>query len=231
MPATRIERALRDLDDERLRGLGSEGVARRLQPLATSFPDPSRGDDVQADLERLLDVLDRAERLLGKDPDLFTIRLMVLGNAGRADQALALAREAYDQAPGWQTAGGVANALRRRGDAAGAVEMFRKAAAHDPEDVSALLDAGDLLLDTEQWAAALESYEEALAREPEQPWAVPSSAYCRYRLTGEERWLDELRRLAEQAPDECGVEDVLGQLFGAPAGEDTARARELLQRP
>jgi hypothetical protein len=48
--------------------------------------------------------------------------------------------------------------------------------------------------------AALGWYEAALARERQQPWAMPSALYCRWKLTGTEQHLQALLKLAQQSP-------------------------------
>jgi hypothetical protein len=49
-----------------------------------------------------------------------------------------------------------------------------------------------------QWQPALRWYENALAKERGHPWAHPSALFCRWRLTDDERHLNELVELARQ---------------------------------
>ena len=219
------------LDDSTIQELDVAVVVRRVASQVQGLPDRGLDGRQKSQLLRALEVVERAERLHGGNEQLFTLKLMILGKAGRFEEAIGLARRAYAESPDWATAITAANALRRAGDREGAAEMFRAAARHDPADVSALLDLGDLFLEGEQWEPALKSYEEALGREKGQPWAVPSAHYCRYRLTGDKRWLRKLRALAEEPADECGVAGLLARMMGGYAPDDRRRrARELLDR-
>ena len=101
---------------------------------------------------------------------------------------LALAAERYTRDPNWNTAVASANALRRAKRFDEALAMFQKATEHDPEDLTANLDIGDMLIDAERYAEALASYERTLAEDPEHPWALPSAQFCRF-MTGDADYL------------------------------------------
>jgi len=131
--------------------------------------------------------------------------------------------------PSWTSACALANACRRTGDPEAAATAFMEAARLDVSDVAAFLDAGDIWLNAERWASALEAYQGALRREPGQPWAKPSACYCEYRQSGDRRHLRRLRAMASARPDPCGIADFLSQTFGGFSPEDQRRRATELQ--
>lgn len=114
----------------------------------------------------------------------------------------------------WETAVAVANASRRAGDLERAVTMFAEGAGHDPQDVTCLLEIGDIRLDQDRWADALGAYEKTLAKDADHQWALPSAFYCRYRLGVPGQWLASLREVANQEGCTCGLEGCLTSIFG-----------------
>jgi len=99
--------------------------------------------------------------------------------AGLFDEGLALARSAVQQAPGWHSHVAEGLLLRQAGRPDEAEPCFRRAAALDPKDVTALLELGDTWFDLERWDKAAAVYEEVLAREPGHAWATASLVWCR----------------------------------------------------
>jgi tetratricopeptide (TPR) repeat protein len=214
--------ALDWLSDKALRKLYRDPVIRVFTAMFDNrYPEFDQLTDQQKeDVARAAEALERVERAFGTDEKLLAFKLMVLGKAGRIEEATRSARAEYERNPCWHTAVAVANALRRTGDRDGAVEYFRTAAGLDPRDVTALLDAGDTDLEDGKHERALESYEQALEREEDQPWAKPSAEYCRYLITGQNGPLTRLLRLAAVPPDQCGVGDALASLFGEYSEKD-----------
>jgi tetratricopeptide (TPR) repeat protein len=126
------------------------------------------------------------------------IRVGLLRRAALFEQAEQIARSALDRAPDWHTATALGLVLRHKGDSAGAEEAFRLALKLDPTDNSARLEAGDMYFLKEQWEPALRWYEEALTKDRQQPWAGASALYCRWQLTNEEPYLQQLVDLAKK---------------------------------
>jgi tetratricopeptide (TPR) repeat protein len=125
-------------------------------------------------------------------------RAGLLRKAGLFDEGEAVARAAVARSPDWHTASALGLLLRAKGDSAGAERAFRQALQLDPNDVSARLEAADMYFDRQEWPTALAWYENALANEPGQAWAQPSALYCRWKLTGEERYVREVVELARK---------------------------------
>jgi tetratricopeptide (TPR) repeat protein len=187
--------------------------------------------DQRALLVRVLGAIQRIVREHGESEESFVIELMTLGKLGQFDEALRRARTAFAESPTWATAIAAGNALRRAGNSKAAVEMFAAAADLDKEDVTALLEVGDIELEAGRIAEALSAYEAALGREKAQPWAEPSAWYCRYLLTGQEKWQKKLQKAASEPADECGVESALSEMFGGYSNEQRqSRAEYLLQK-
>jgi tetratricopeptide (TPR) repeat protein len=223
--------ALEQLDDDGLRKVGIQSAVHQIGTAALECPDRSPSDQQKTDLTAQLDIANRVERVLGASDELSAVKLMILSKLGRLEEAIQVARQAYEAKPNWTTAVATANALRRQGDVEGALAMFQAAAGHDPKDVTALLDAGDLNLNHQRWQSALGEYERALERESDHAWALPSACYCRYRLSGDGEWLDRVRAMAAEPADECGVADTLAQVFGGYSSDHRRRrAMELLDR-
>jgi tetratricopeptide (TPR) repeat protein len=216
-------------DDARISELGPTGMMQALVPRAHV---PEHPDTTQAQRRALaegVEIVDRAVAVLGVHEDLGVIRSMMLGKLGDAAAAIENARTYHRRAPTWRTAATLGNALRRGGDDDGAVAAFREAAALDPEDVTSLLDAGDILLRAERWSEAARTYGDALARERDHAWAGPSACFARYRATGDRAALAELRSMARQPLDECGVGGILAQLTGGYSDDQRIeRAKALL---
>lgn len=217
--------------DARLEKDGPAEVIRVLGRHAQAFPENDELTAKQrAALVEILDAIRRAGRAHGGSDEALVVELMVLGKLGRFKEAVRRARSAFEKGPTWATAIAAGNALRRAGDLAGAAAMFAAAADLDKEDVTALLEVGDIELEAGRTAEALAAYESALKREKGQAWAEPSAWYCRYVLTGERKWLGKLRKAATEV-DDCGVGDMLAAMFGGYSSERRrARAGYLLEK-
>jgi tetratricopeptide (TPR) repeat protein len=218
------------LDTRSMRELGASGLHGIFATLLRRYPEADQLTAQQKEHLRLaVRRMRRAERLLGFDEKLLVLRLMALGKLGRFAAAVREAKTAHDAHPGWHTAVAAANALRRSGRPLAAVPYLRLASRYDARDVSALLEIGDTYLIAGEWKLAITSYQRALRRQPHHPWAVPSIAFCRYRLTGDRKFLTRLRRLARSRGDSCGVADFFAGLQGDHGpGSRSRRAQELL---
>ena len=89
----------------------------------------------------------------GQDISLM-LRAGLLRKAGLFDRALELVRPKVATAPEWHSSTALGLILREQGDPPGADEAFRKALEFDPKDKSAMLEAGDTWLETEDWQGA-----------------------------------------------------------------------------
>jgi tetratricopeptide (TPR) repeat protein len=218
------------LDTRSMRELGAPGLHGLFATLLRRYPEADQLTEQQKKyLQSALRQMRRAERLLGFDEKLLVLRLMALGKLGRFAMVVREAKAAHEAHPGWHTAVAVANALRRSGRPLEAVPYFRLASRYDAQDVSALLEIGDIYLIAGQWKPAINAYQRALRRRPHHSWAVPSIAYCRYRVTGDGKFLTRLRRLARSRGDSCGAANFLAALKGDHGpGSRSRRAQQLL---
>lgn len=161
-------------------------------------------------LHRFVFSIDKAERFAETVTALEDLRLahphherlayvhsVVLRRLGRFDEALQVAQQVLAGSNEYEWVIGLAAASRDAGHVDEAIEAYRRAGALAPADVAALLDIGDLLHNVGRTEEALQTYESALKREPEQKWAVASAASCRYRLTNDAVYLDQLEDLAK----------------------------------
>ncbi len=169
--------------------------------VVTPFPEHHALDDARREwLERLLGLMERFRAAHPVDAYFRAGYVALLRKLGRFDEALAEANRLYYDHPEWQTAVAVANVERYRGEPEHAIAWFETALKHDPEDVTARNDIADLYLERADWRNALRWYEEVLQREPRHPWALPSAAYCRWKLTQDEQWLRQMEGLAAGPP-------------------------------
>lgn len=222
--------ALEQLDDEQLKAMGALTVSGKLSSIAEDYPIDSPTDEDRDLLARALSILERFERQGDTSNQMIVLKLMTLGLLERYDEAIAMARGYYQRAPNWHSAIGLANAYVRNGGIDQAIEMFNTAADHDANDVTAYLEIGDLCLLRDEWRMAIEHYEKALSRQPDQPWAIPSVYYCRYRQSGEEVWLNRLQELADAPEDECGMDDLIAEMMGSYSAEyGRLRAQQLFE--
>lgn len=218
------------LANQSMRELGTAGLHRIFASLVGRYPEADQLTVQQKEfLQLAVRKMRRAERLLGFDEKLLVLRLMALGKLGRFATAVREARAAHDAHPGWHTAVAAANALRRSGRPLSAIPYFRLASRYDTQDVSALLEIGDTYLNAGQWKRAIAAYERALRRKPKHSWAEPSLAFCQYRLTGDQKHLTRLRRMARTRSDACGIADFFAAIQGdAGPSARSQKAQELL---
>lgn len=135
------------------------------------------------------------------DAHFLTVGVALLRRLGHLDEALKLAREAYELEPGMQTAGSLAATHAAREDLEQALKYYQAAIEHEPTDVSARLAMADLLVHHDRQAEARELFAEILERDPGQEVAEPSLYFLNFAEKGEESWRDKLLALAEQQPD------------------------------
>jgi hypothetical protein len=138
------------------------------------------------------------------DPDaevmLTFSRVALARKLGRLDEALAEAEHGYSMHPGYLMASSVASVYDGRGDHESWLKWQKIALKHDPKNVPVRLELGDRCLDAGQFADAIGWYHEALAWEPEHPWALPSLHAAQY-LQGNVPSRTELEAYAAAHPD------------------------------
>jgi tetratricopeptide (TPR) repeat protein len=126
-----------------------------------------------------------------------TVRALRL--AGRAEEALALAEQQHQRAPSYWTAVALGATLREGQELERAVDAYRAAAAFDDNDEAAHLDIGDCLLELGRADAADAAYAAALARAPDNAWALASREYLRA-LDGDDAAERRLEAQARSGP-------------------------------
>lgn len=134
-------------------------------------------------------------------PTCLILGASVLRRVGEVDLAMDWANRAFDQAPSWQTAVGKAMIHAQREEIEEAIASYHQAMHMDPEDLSVLLDLGDLLAKHERFGEALRWYDSALTREPKHHWAYPSRLYVLWLQNGKNDYGLALKEFAEKNPD------------------------------
>ncbi|MBI2922235.1 MAG: hypothetical protein HYY18_14375 [Planctomycetes bacterium] len=154
--------------------------------------------DERAELERLLPLVDLLCEKLPNDVLLQAHRGTLHRKAGHLGEGVEITGRAYRQGPSWQTAVLAAGSAKANGDRVAARAYFEKALGHDPMNLSAHLDLGDMAAEEGDFAEAQKRYGKVLAREPHHPWAEPSAAYIRWATDRDATSLGRLRELASQ---------------------------------
>lgn len=116
---------------------------------------------------------DRAKALL--------VQSMLLRRAGRPAEGVTVAQEAYRARPTWMTCAELANALRDAGRLDEAAVTYRRAADHDPTDLTAWLDLADVHLRRKAWNEAEIIYRRVLDSTPHDVNAITSLTYLQAR--------------------------------------------------
>jgi len=192
------------------------------------YPDHNLSPRHREDLEAAIAVLNRVEGSGGASDRLHMVKCMLMGKLGRFDEVIALASSAYAKNPNWHNAIAAAKAFLRSGQREQAIEMFRTAASHDPKDVTAFLEIGDLHLNAGEWKSSLAAYELALERDLGNAWAEPSAYYCQYKITGDNVWLKKLTHETHGEGCTCGMHSMITQLVGGYSSQDRKDRAEYL---
>ena len=161
------------------------------------------GEAYLADYKKLKLVRRWAEllqRIPYESPQWTMIRIGLLRKSGYFDEALKLAGS-VEKAQNWHQAIAIGLILRRKEQLEEAEQAFIKALEFTPEDVSARLEAADTWFEYGHWQQALRWYEDVLKIEPNHTWALPSSMYCQWKLTGKEQWIDDVIEMAKKGND------------------------------
>ena len=207
--------------EEAIRGAGQLVLRFLVTSVHDRYPEADRVNDWgRAQLGRALAAMERVEAVLGASDQTVLFRGQILSKSGRLQEAIAMAERAAETNPTFNSATAAAMAHKRAGDIEGAVRWFWRAAELDPNNETSLLDIGDTYAARGEWQKSLAAYDEALKRKADHDWAYPSAVYCRYRLSGDTLLLEELRYMANAAPDECGMASIMKQLMGGYNFED-----------
>lgn len=134
---------------------------------------------------------ERASAGYAPSPILFLVRAGLQRKAGNFDAALAIAGPIANAASAEQASAiGLLLRCMRRFDES--EQAFIHASSFDPDDITPKLEAGDTRFEEGDWQQALRWYEAVLATAQQQAWALASSWYCRYKLDGDEAWMERL---------------------------------------
>lgn len=157
-------------------------------------------------------------------------RITILANAGRDDEALALACSAAARdgatAADWQTYADRLTAANRHADAAG---WYRRVLDADPAEWTAWLQYGGALEQAGDWPGARAALQKAVAIAPREPLALNYLGYAQA-----ERGIDVresiamLERARALKPDDVSIADSLGWAYFING--DTGRAMPLIER-
>jgi tetratricopeptide (TPR) repeat protein len=182
------------LDVEPLTGL----VSSLLEQYPALTAPHGGGRDTLARMPLFVQLVRRTQPA---DIPFLMVSAALLCRLGHLDEALRLAREAYEREPGLPTAMALGGTHAARNELDQALSAYRDAQAHEPGDFSARLSMADLLVHHGRLAEAQELYAEILEREPNHEGALPSSYFLRFAAAGEAGWRDKLLALAEEQPD------------------------------
>ncbi|WP_281895056.1 tetratricopeptide repeat protein [Phytohabitans aurantiacus] len=175
-------------------------LARVLMQVCAAVPDPVP----EADREPLRPYLKLADNAVTAHPR----HGMLLGAAsalarriGEATRAVEWAARGVEAHPTKLTEVWLGYAYRSAGRPAEAVAALRRAAAHDPEDLSVYADIAGTLADHGRLDDALAWIDRALAKDPTYDCAVHTGHRLRYRRDGQLRHLVALADFQRDHPD------------------------------
>ncbi|NHZ88038.1 hypothetical protein F2P45_03170 [Massilia sp. CCM 8733] len=169
--------------------------ATMMQLLATVLNSVEEAHESSAGTVRAMgrwaSVAERASAGYAPSPILFLVRAGLQRKAGNFDAALAITGP-IEKAASAEQANAIGLLLRcmRRFDES--EQAFIHANSFDPDDITPKLEAGDTCFEAGNWHKALGWYEAVLAVADEQAWALASSWYCRYKLDGDDAWMERL---------------------------------------
>jgi tetratricopeptide (TPR) repeat protein len=184
----------------------------------------------QRDIRHFAQLLERYADKLPKEEIMIILRAGIHRKAGNFQQAEALARAAMNHSPSWHAATALGLVLRQKGDLIGAESAFEWALRLDPKDMSARLEAGDTFFDRDQWQPALKWYQNALAKDPNQPWAKASALFCQWRITDEDKFRRELISFANKCPGNARAQYLCQEAYGGGLPEPVDATANLVRQ-
>lgn len=185
--------------------LGEQVVAPCLRALG-EMPAPLEADDPRRPLVEAFEGLcRRCRNVWPAQPLLWSAGASAARRLGRLNEAVTLARQGVRLSEDWHTCVALACALRDAGQVDEAIDYYRRAISHEPDDMTARLDIADTLLDSskaepERLEQAITTYEEVLAHQPAHPWARPSVHYARFKRYGSPAERSVLLTIADRDP-------------------------------
>ncbi|HEX8612995.1 MAG TPA: hypothetical protein VF800_17040 [Telluria sp.] len=169
--------------------------ATMMQLLATVLTNVEEAHESPAgtlrDVGRWASVAERASAGYAPSPILVLVRAGLQRKAGNFDAALAITGP-IENAGSAEQANAIGLLLRCMGRFDESEQAFMHANRFDPADITPKLEAGDTCFEAGNWQKALAWYEAVLAAAHGQAWALASSWYCRFKLDGDQAWLDRL---------------------------------------
>lgn len=155
----------------------------------------------EANISCVIWLIRKYQKIYPEDVTFLSFSTMVMRRLGHLDEALALAERAYKLKADYGSAIALAGVYREKGDIEGTVRLFKVALTEQPDDIAVRLDIGDVLMENNRLEESLHWYQQVLEREPEHPWALPSTYFINYLLHEDEGYRDRLQALAEASPD------------------------------
>jgi tetratricopeptide (TPR) repeat protein len=159
----------------------SRAQADELLSRAVAFAQRVLGaassDDALPNLHAVCAVLDAVAPKAGDRTKAMVVHSMLLRHAGRADEAVSVAAEAYRSRPDWMSAAELANAYRDAGRLKEAGALYQRASDYDPADLTARLDLANVQLRMEDWDGAEATYRRVLRSAPGDQIAHASLTY------------------------------------------------------
>jgi tetratricopeptide (TPR) repeat protein len=185
-----------------------------LKTLIDNLPRLTNKNFGQPTLDRIPAFVDTVRVTQPQDTMFLFFSASLLRRINHRDQALSVAREAFDLDPCYLSAISVAMVHNQRSEPDKALEMYRSALSFQPNDVAVRLDIGDILYDNNRLEEAEAAYAEALRIDPSNAWGLPSYHAVRYQRSGAEADLEALKRLADAKPENPRAGDLLRRVRG-----------------
>ena len=221
-----------ELSEKEMEEMGQQMILGGMIQNAINFPDHQFLNKEELDfVEKMYGATQKAVKIWGMDPASKILLPMLLSKLGKFEEALDFTLDNFKEDKNWNTAIALACAYRRAGNLDKSVETFREASKYDEGDVTCWLEIGDIYLEGGKYSDALGAYQEALNRQPEQQWALPSAFFCKHKLELEGNWMKSLEEVANQEGCTCGLQGCLTEVFGGYGSEQgIARAEYLLEK-
>ena len=180
--------------------VGAEDYLQAFSALLRAHPGTTLGGPARERLATAMPVALHAFKAHPAEQSLVILVAALLRKVGELDAALAIAGDAHELGPSWQSAVALAMVEKARGELDASARWYEEALRHQPDDLSVRLDLGDLYCSAGRLDEGLRWYDDVVAREPEHAWAFPSQAYYRA-VGGDARAAEALEAFARAHPD------------------------------